>query len=197
MADPWTPVATLIWTMLTKLVGAYGTQRREFFTKHVEPLQDQMLSIHKDYISGFEEARKLIRTNAAPDGAVWEFLRERRRDNEAERQLAQSVASELEKARRRFFGDSTWVAVEDYCRSVIDYFTASSEPGGLSWYSNFLDMVEGHYRITGRPKYSFTGFSTDPRRDLLEALDYTLDYKLPGAFKDVSNKYAHLRSILL
>jgi hypothetical protein len=114
MPDPWTPVATLVWNMITKLVGAYGAQKKGFFTTHVEPLQVQLLSIHRDYISGFEEARKIIRENAAPDVDVWEFLRERRRDKEAERDLTRSLAAELEKVRRRFLGDSTWIAVEEY-----------------------------------------------------------------------------------
>jgi hypothetical protein len=63
-----------------------------------------------------------LRDDTAPPEQVFEFLRECRRDYESERQLAYDLA-ELEKLRRTSMRGETWEAVENYCNSIVRYFS--------------------------------------------------------------------------
>jgi hypothetical protein len=184
--------------MLSTIVGGYRKGRREFFEKHIEPLQHRMTEIHKDYIAGFQEARQHIRDDVAPEGSLIEFLKERRRDYECERQLSHSLADELDKAHRSGIRGETWEAVKRYCGSAVDYFSAGAEISGLSWYSDFLSMVE-QWVIDGTEVWTGPARSIEgqPLKDLLSRLELLLDKRLPEAFATMTRNYAELRARLL
>jgi hypothetical protein len=197
----WVSGGQLLWQMLVGLVNGYSAQRRNFFEDHVEPLQNKMLEIHKDYITGFEELRRRLKDRTPPTDDLLEFLRERRRDYEFQRQLSRDLALELEKRRSRVVNKELWMAVEDYCGAVSGYFFESAQVGGLSWYSYFIHQVEfrtsigygDHYDVWQSPM----GISNPADHDLLETVDSVLDKGLPRAFERISKAYAVLRARLL
>ena len=106
--------------MLAGLVNGYASQKRTLFEDHVEPLQNRVVEIHKDYITGFEEVRRHLKDRTRPTDDLIEFLRDRRRDYEYHRQLTRDLAVELEKRRGRVINDEIWMAVEEYCRAIAD-----------------------------------------------------------------------------
>jgi len=117
----------LVWDVLVGLVQGYETGEKEFFATHVEPLHQRMLTIHKDYVAGFEEAKRYLKNNESPPSAVIEFLEQRRRDYVLERELAEKLAEELASAERRLVRDDVWTSLREYCRAVVNYFSAASE----------------------------------------------------------------------
>ena len=136
----------LVWDVLVGLVRGYETGKKDFFATHAEPLHQRMLTIHKDYIAGFEEAKRYLENNENPPSVVIDFLEQRRRDHLAERELTEKLAEELASAERRLVRDDVWTSLREYCSAVVNYFSAASEVGGISWYTDFLNSVRAKTR---------------------------------------------------
>ena len=181
--------------MLSGLVHGYNARRKDYFQTHVEPLQQMITTVHKDYVVGFEKARNHLRDDSAPPEQLFEFLRERRRDYVCDRQLARDLASELQKVSKSGIKGDTWRAVEQYCNSIIRYFSAGASVSGYSWYTDFLNNAQSLAKFNLSSGIWFTSaISGNPRSKLLQQLDYILDEELPGAFADVSKSYAQLKA---
>ena len=184
--------------MVKTLVSGPATQKREFFTNHVEPLEKRIEQIHKDYMEGFQEIRRHLKDGTAPTSDLMDFLKERRRVGESERFLARDLAQEMDKARKTGMNLDLWTAVMDYCNSILKYLSATASVGGFSWYTNFIHSVESAIRVgVGRNVWHRMAYSNDAQADLLNAVDDTLDHHLPRAFESVSASYANLRARLL
>ncbi len=197
MAAEWLSTGQLLWQMLQGLVNGYASQKRNFVRDHVDPLQDKVMEIHKDYISGFEETRRLLKDDTAPQEDLIEFLRARRRDYEMHRQLSRDLAEELGKTRRRVISNENWEAVEEYCRAVVDYFTEGALFAHQTWYTRYLNGVEDFTRRGADHVWAAGAVAGSRKHDLLDEADRILDQQLPRAFGRVSKAYAVLRRRLL
>lgn len=197
MAEGSIAIATLLWNMLSGLAQGYATQRKNFFEHHVEPLQSRMGQIHQDYIAGFEEVRHPLKNGTTPPDEVIEFLRERRRDYEHERQLSQHLAVELEKARKPFISPELWDAVNDYCHAIVEYFDASANLEGTSLYTQFIQMMLDQSYTGAKDVGQTSSIDSNSRRFLVERIDIILNRRLPKSFSKVSASYAVLRARLL
>jgi hypothetical protein len=95
--DPFAALGAVktIWDMLINLLQADSNNKKSFFENHVEPLQEKLTQVHKDYIKGFQEAQKYLRDGSVPPMTLLDFLKERRRDYQPERQLVESTAAEI------------------------------------------------------------------------------------------------------
>lgn len=191
--------------LVTTLVRAYAQRKTDLFRNHVEPLHAHVLKIHEDYLRGFAELRDHLRDRSVPPEQVVAFLRDRRREHAALRDLVKSLSSELASAKKRGFSDAVWQALGDYCNAVLDYFDASRGMAAVSWYSDFIQDVEANlaFRIElpeyprHRNAWVASGIAGDPAADLLENAERTLDLYLPNALSAVNQTYARLRTMLV
>lgn len=197
MSDQWTSRGALLWRLIGDLLHTYIGQREKVFDDHVQPLQERLAAIHVDYISGFEEVRRHLADATTPPLNVVEFLRERRRDQACERELARCVARELRKVRKFGIGEDGKKAVDAYCRAIIHYFHTGSDIGGMSWYSHFLEFLEQFIQEGREDVWKPLPIHGDPRAYFLEEIDLLLDKRLPRAFERVAKSYARIRTELL
>lgn len=190
---------SLVWDVLVSLIKGYETGKKDLFNSHIEPLHNRILAIHKDYMDGFEEAKSILENQDTPTSEIIKFLEQRRRDYLADRDLAQKLSEELSKAERRIVQDNVWTSVREYCQAVRNYFYATSEVGGISWYTDFLGAVKGKLKvgIKGADLWTPAGISGSPRRDLLIKIKSVLDTGLPNALSPINTYYAIFRRDLL
>ncbi|SRR6266550_8512531 len=197
MGEPVLSGIRLVWDLLTGLVSGYESGKKELFGSHVEPLHQRMLAIHKDYITGFEEVKRHLEDNQTPAARVIAFLEERRRDYLAERELAENLARELAKAERRVVRDEVWVSVREYSQAVANYFLAATQVAGISWYTDFLNMVKVKTNAGFSDVWDTLAITGSARHDLLKQVRAVLDVALPRALSPVNTYYAVLRTALL
>jgi hypothetical protein len=197
MSEGLEGVAAILWHMIADSLRAYVSRRDKFFDRHIEPLQAKILLIHHDYIDGFEEIRQYLIDGTTPPARFVEFLRERRRDTECERQLSRNLAKAIREHRKLGMTDDTWKKVESYCRSIGRYLQASSAMGGVSWYSSFLDTMDHFIELGIEDVWERMPIAPNPRKVMLENASYVLDNQLPKRFNRVSENYAAIRSRLL
>jgi hypothetical protein len=155
------------------------------------------LAIHQDYIAGFEEAKRYLENNENPPSGVIEFLEQRRRDYLVERELAEKLAQELTSAERRLVRDDVWTSLREYCQAIVNYFSAATEVGGISWYTDFLQSVKAKTKAGFSDVWNSAAISGSARHDLLKQVREVLDVGLPGALSPVNTYYAVLRTRLL
>jgi len=189
-----------VWGAVVSLVQGYESGKQQFFANHLEPLHQRMLVIHKDYLAGFAEAKRYIDSSERPTVEVVSFLRQRRRDLVAERNLAQALSLELGSAERRIVRDEVWDGLQMYCHAVCRYLGGSSSVGGLSWYSEFIDCVESRmrlYYIKDSAIWTPGGFRDSTKSELAEWIAIAIDRELPTAFDPINKHYAFLRTRLL
>jgi hypothetical protein len=187
----------IVWDMLVGLIQGYSKRQADLFQQHVEPLHARMQEIHKDYLKGFVELRAHLTDRSVPPAHIIEFLKDRRREYAAERDLADKLSKELEKADLLTANDSVATAVKEYCRAITRYFSSASEIGGLSWYTDFIQDVEARVRLEIRDVWGTLAISGNPRRELLEKVDWTLNEGLAKALSPVNAYYAVLRTKLI
>ncbi len=197
MSDDWTSRGALLWKLIGDLLRAYVGRREKFFGDHVEPLQERLAAIHKDYVSGFEELRRHLANASTPPLTVVEFLRERRRDLACERALARCVARELRKVRKLAIGADERKTLDSYCRGIVNYFHTGSDIGGMSWYSHFLEFLQQFIEEGRDDVWTPMPVHGDSRAYFLEEIDLLLDKRLPRAFERVAKNYARIRTELL
>ncbi len=192
------PGISLVWKMVTELVNGYSSDKKDILTIHVEPIHSTMLEIHKDYISGFQDALKHIKNKEIPPSQVIEFLKQRRRDYEAQRDLAEKLALEFDAAPRRVIGTDTWANIKGFCSAVVDYFIADSNVTGLSWYSFLIDDVESKVNSGLYTSVWDTGaIYGDPRHELEKGINQALNVGLPEALSRINRYYAALKRQLV
>jgi hypothetical protein len=189
--------AKLLFDLIVGLITGYRAQREELFSKHVEPVQQQITEVHRDYQKGFAEVRKHLADRSRPPAAVLEFLKERRREYESQRDLLEKLSSELASIRRIGVNDTVRAHIEAYCNAILRYLAAACDIGGVSWYSDFIRMVEGRVRLDVDNVWSVGGINGNPRGDLLRRVDEILERDLPEAFSPVNTYYAVLRTSLI
>jgi hypothetical protein len=187
----------LVWDALVAVVRGYGTGKKDFFATHVEPLHQRILAIHKDYVRGFEEAKRYLQNGDSPPSAVIDFLEQRRRDYSVERDLAPKLAEELASAQRLLVRDDVWASLREYCSSVVGYFSSVSAVGGISWYTDFIESVKGKTRQGSSYVWGAPGISGNARQELFEEVKFVLDVGLPHALSPINTYYAVLRAHLL
>ncbi len=198
MPDITIPGISLVWRMIVGLIGGYESQKKGLFEAHVEPLHQRMMAIHKDYIDGFEEVKRYLDNRKTPPSTVIEFLEQRRRDYLCERELVEKIAEALQRAERRCVRDEVWSFLRTYCQDIIAYFYATSEVGGISWYTDFIGIVKSRMKANMPDVWDTSMSITDGgRADLLNTVQKILDSRLPDAFSRINTYYAILRTRLL
>ena len=205
-----TSVGKSVFEFLNGILKWSRDYDKEFFTQHIEPLQKQMEAIHKDYRTAFAEARRHVKDSSQPPHALLDFLRERRKDYESERQMTKALALGLKEAGRQRKKHSE--QVESYCAAVMDYFTAGARAGGatgISWFTDLLDMVETKMRLaenferkegikpTNMNVWFTTSISGNIHGDLIHCFDDLVDRELPAAYQKICNNYGTLRAAML
>jgi len=190
-------VIELLWKMIEELIKGQGSQKKELFENHIEPLQNRVIEIHNDYVSGFEEVRFHLRENKKPPEELIEFLLARRRDYEYNREMTRALATELAKIRRAGLRNDNLAAVENYANAVLDYLSAPSLATSLTWYTRFIEQVRWNMEMGLDDVWKIEYMSGLPHQELLESVDYVLNHGLPSSFKDLSTAYANLRTRFL
>jgi hypothetical protein len=75
MAEALLGSGKIIWELVTQLISGYEREKANLFVNHVEPLQQRMLQVHKDYIAGFEEVEVMLKdvktTSPSRGDASW------------------------------------------------------------------------------------------------------------------------------
>jgi hypothetical protein len=105
---------------------------------------------------------------------------------------------ELERHRGRVINEDHWMAVEDYCRAVAEYFSATTAVSSPSWYTHFLETLELHIELGHDDVWATDSAYSRPKElDLIYLVDHVLDQGLPMAFGRLSHAYAVLRARLL
>jgi hypothetical protein len=188
---------SLVWDALVALVRGYETGKKDFFATHVEPLHQRILAVHKDYVAGFEEAKRYLKNGDSPPSAVIDFLEQHRRIYSVERELAAKLAEELASAQRRFVRDDVWANLREFCNAVVKYFSSASAVGEISWYTDFIESVKLKTRQGSSYVWGSPGISGNARQDLFQEVKVVLDVGLPGALKPINTYYAVLRARLL
>ncbi|WP_413935515.1 hypothetical protein [Nitrospira sp. BLG_1] len=189
-------VIELLWSMLEAVAKGFTTQKKEVFENHVEPLQVRMSAIHKDYIAGFEEVKRILKTHEKPTPELLEFLYERRRENEHERQLSNDLANNLAKLKKVGIRNDDMEAIKAYATAIAEYFSASGRIGGFSWYTDFIDIVQRNTRAGFHDVWFTTAISGNLDGELMGSANQILNQGLPNAFKKISSSYAYLRTRL-
>ena len=133
-----------IFDMIMAMIRSDISDRETFFRNHVEPLYEKLIQIHKDYIKGFQEIRAKIQDGSFSDEELISFIRERRRDYAHERQLAQALAIEMKKAEHKRFSGDIGFAVEDYCQSILNYFSFMSKFEFGTSFSELISRLEAN-----------------------------------------------------
>jgi hypothetical protein len=200
MPDLWISTAELLWNLLKAMISGYSENKKNLFNTHVEPIQAQIVKIHKDYLAGFGEIRQRLKDGSKPPLELIEFLRQRRSDYEIERQLVRQLAGQLKDAHRRAISGRDWKRVETYCQSIVQYFSASSSigcVGGYSWFTGFLETVEFKAKLSGGNPWQDMSISGNPADDLLKGVECALYEELPAAFERICRSYGELRAELL
>ncbi|ELG4788199.1 hypothetical protein ABMY12_22215 [Vibrio vulnificus] len=189
-----------VFDLLVSCVKGYENGKQQLFNLHVEPIQQKIDEIHKDYLKSFTEVRRSLDKKEVPTAELLDFLEERRIELLAQRELTKALACELQQADRRLIGPKTWKCFIEYCNSVEAYFHTGNAPSGYSWYSDFIRFMKVSRKANLQDIY-FTKldgcFGNDPRTDLIAEIDFVLERKLPTALKKVQSNYAKLRSSLL
>ena len=182
-----------IYDMIMDLLKGNVQDKKEYFSNHIDPLYEKFTKINRDYVNGFEELQSRLDSRTAPPEELIKFLRERRRDYEDERIYAKSISAELANPENvRYFGE-LHNAVNEFCKSISSYFSASGAVASDSWYTDFINSVETSNKIGADDSWSSGGFSSNPRKELLNKVNYTLTNHLPTAFKNVTDSYAKLK----
>lgn len=187
----------IIWEMVVGLIQGYSKGKANLFQQHVEPLHARMQEIHKDYLKGFVEVRAHLADRSVPPAHIIEFLKDRRREYAAQRDLAEELSKELEKTDLLTASDPVATAVKEYCRAITSYFASASGIGGISWYTGFIQGVETKARMNLPGVWDTLAISGSPRRDLLDEVDWILNEGLEKALSPVNTYYAVLRTKLL
>lgn len=191
--------AKTVFDLISSAIGGFHRSRREFYDQHIEPVFKLMKEIHLEYTDGFEAVRRLVVESSAPTGDAVEFLKARRRDMEFGRIHAAALATAVSANRRKFGSDFTWVLVEKFCDSCVDYTRSSSSVASFTWYSYYIRSLEHDVRF-GAPSgdsWSQPGIAESARSQLLSSIDCTLDEHLPRGFSKISKYHAELRVRLL
>ncbi|HDO1316024.1 hypothetical protein [Aeromonas veronii] len=189
-----------ILELLVNCIKFYETGKQQLFNLHVEPIQENINEIHKDYLRSFTQVRLSLDKKEVPTIELLVFLEKRRVELLAQRELTKTLACELQKADRRLIGPKAWKCFVEYCESVESYFSAGNAPSRNSWYSDFIRFMKVSRKANLQDIY-FSDlnncFGNDPRKDLIAEIDFLLELKLPVALKKVQSNYAKLRSSLL
>ncbi|SFE22549.1 hypothetical protein [Nitrosomonas sp. Nm166] len=202
MSDLFISIGELLFKLVTTGFAGFRENRKSFFETHLEPIHVQMSSIHKDYTDAFKEIESRLRNNTRPTQELLEFLKERRRDYESERTLARNLANELQKIRNRGLSDDNWSVVEEYCKTIVNYFNVGNNMDGVSgfsWFTDFLYIVERNCRNERRQDIWWTTSigGCDPHQELLEAVQAVRTDGLPKAYESMAKQYAIVRARLL
>jgi hypothetical protein len=153
---------------------------------------------NKEYIEGFTEAQRLIRSSSEPTDEIIEFLIDRRRQYRGQRDSAKAIAERMNRERPPFTTGETWNLVSAYAESIQNYFSASGEVARVSWYSDYLCNVRDMKRLAlGTNVWRDLSVEGNPQAELLSRIDNILDVQLPEAYRDVVASYAALRAHLL
>ncbi|EKO3802557.1 hypothetical protein ACP6IB_26990 [Vibrio harveyi] len=189
-----------VFSLMVNGIKGYEKGKQQLFNFHVEPIQEKINEIHKDYLTSFMQVRKSLDKEEVPTLELLNFLEERRNELLTQRELTKALAVELQNADRRLVGPKAWQYFNDYCKSVEDYFNAGNAPSRFSWYSDFIRFMKSSRQANLQDIYfsKLNGcFGNDPRQDLIAEIDVVLTKKLPEALKQVHTNYAKLRSSLL
>jgi hypothetical protein len=188
----------VVGDLLTGAIRGYESGKKQLFKTHIEPLHDMILAIHKDYIKGFEEAKRHLEDKTTPPGSVVEFLEERRRDYLDQRDMAAALAEALANAERRPVRGDAWETLKAFCEAVSNYFSSGTGLGGYSWYSEFMESVKFKSKLRSSPNVWDAPFiSNDARKELLEDAGNILNTRLPGALSRINTYYAMLKVSIL
>lgn len=188
-----------ILQLIVNLVSGYERGKEKLFISHIDPIMDQLQTIHKDYIESFEKIRRDLNSKVVPVSELLDFLEERRNSLLHLRDLTIKLAEELEKAERRIVRHDDWEAIKSFCNSVVDYFEASDSVARYSWYSDFIRFMKVS-RMAGREDAHFEGknpFGNDPRADVISHLNVILGRRLPAKMGAVNSGYAQLKAVLM
>jgi len=121
--EPLSTVKT-VYDLAFGVITGFRSRRADLFNLHVEPLHKRILEVHADYVSGFQQARRVLNDKTKPHAEVIAFLKERRREYAAERDLSGKLAQALDENRPFAIRDKVWAATETYVKAVTGYFVA-------------------------------------------------------------------------
>lgn len=200
MSEGVIPALKLIWDLIVGTLKGYKSSRATLLKDHIDPLHDRVLRVHKDYMSGFSEARRMLADFEKPTASTIQFLRERRNAYQGEHDLSERLAIALSRERPSLAGDELWSLLGTYCKSIVTYFNQATPLGRFTWYEGFIDQAEQklHLGLDGKDIwFDPTVHDRDPRQDLLHEIDDILNRWLPNALAEVNTAYADLRRKLL
>lgn len=165
--------------------------RRRFFADHIEPLYRQINVIHQDYVSSFEQLRRLAADPTTPVARLSEVAEERRKVLAHAREECIALTKATVGMRRAQPGGMSAVrppeAVHNFLMAISQYlqYATDDQPlaGGRSAYRGVLHG----FQILAQPKYSYSA------RDLVAEVSGKLDSR----WQDLTNAYAVCRTELL
>ncbi len=187
-----------ILSPITSVIKSYEAGKKQLMDNHVQHLQENIESIHADYVNNFKEIRSSLRDEKVPVDDLLVFLEDRRHDLASQRDFTKTLAKELQEADRRIVTHDAWLAFKNYCAAVENYFDASNSVACYSWYTQFIQFMKVS-RLGGMEEKFFEEnvFGNDPRIDLIDHISVILDRRLPNAMAEVNLHYSKLRSHLL
>ena len=173
------------------ILKEYDHQKEKFFDRHIDPLYQRMVLIHKDYMAAFTQIERHVEAKTTPEEELIEFLRTRQAEFYSERGLARFIAESLGDAERRPIRSDTWYEIKRFCSCVADYFRAASEGGDITHFSALIDAA-----IENFASAAITGGAPRAHLELLQSIRIaTRD--LPDRFDAISKSYAKLERDLL
>jgi hypothetical protein len=205
VTDPLLAGGKLVWDMIAGLLGAHDKNKVDLFNNHVEPLQQRVALIHKNYTQAFLELRSGLRSGDFKLTDAVRFLEQRRQDFQYERDLATKVAARLSDAERRPVRADAWSDVQKYCIAIDHYLSSPYDLHRTTFFTSLLEtaMREGertasNYRFV-RTIEELQAESTPQlvSREFAVRVDALIDHVLPQAIATVNDAYARLRALLL
>ena len=171
----------VICDLLLSLIKHGSAERKNVFESHVEPVFQQMLAIHEDYISVIAEVIRLLQDYSTSPEEIRDTLVDRKRKLEHIRRLVLELAQALEAARHENLSNP----VHAFAKSIVFYFWSTA--GGFS-------VAVGKTRLTGLIDLTEELMQGDMDRDWFESKIKWVEDDLQKSWSKVSECYAKLRT---
>lgn len=197
MVEPITPAIQWICDKLVGLVKGRSIEKADLFKNHVDPLYKEVEKLYKDYQKSFVELRKHLMDNTVPSNEIVEFLKERRLQYDANRDLTQRLSEALIKEDRSGLSKKNYELIKAYCESILKFFSVTGSIGGTSWYSFFVEGVERRIQMGFTEVWETSAITENPRRALLTQVNGVLENQLKQAFSSINRDYSKLKVNLL
>ena len=187
-----------ILSLITGLINGYEKEKEKILEKHIDPLYEKMLHIHNNYLSGFQEIQLSLKDKSKSINDIIYIAKTQRRKEAALRNVASTISIEIEAAERRLVRVKTWDEIKAFTISIGEYLNTNNINGSL--YTGFIDTLDKkiiiEFEMHDGVDKKYYEINESYRSELMQQVEYILDYELPNKLSLINSHYAKLRMLL-